>query len=182
MIGCSPPLVMSHTDRIQQLLLEKPGLKAQQIAGELGLDRSEVAAALHRLAGGDFTQDSTYRWWPRAAAAVDPTPASRSLIGRLCRYYLQCLARESGPAVSLPAAGADAGYVVLDHLPFVHAQPALVDRAVKKLLRKVRQERGQLSLYIGYAIRLRPAPMRPDEMRIEPALIYPIDETAESPA
>src|SRR3982750_3475793 len=117
---------MSHTDRIQQLLLEKPGLKAQQIAGELGLERSEVAAALHTLAGGEFTQDSTYRWGPGAAAAVDPAPASRSLIGRLCRYYLECLARESGPAVSLPAAASDVDYVVLDHLPFADPPPALL--------------------------------------------------------
>src|SRR5437763_9592109 len=173
---------MSHTDRIQQLLLEKPGLKAQQIASELGLERSEVAAALHTLAGGEFTQDSSYRWWPNARPAADPTPPSRSLIARLARYYLECLARESGPAVSLPAAACEVDYVVLDRLPFADAEPALVDRAVKKLLRKVRQERGQLSLYVGYAVRVRPAPMRPDEMRIEPALIYPIDETSDSPA
>src|SRR4051794_36442061 len=145
---------MSHTDRIQNLLLDKPGLKAQQIANELGLERSDVAAALHSLAGGEFTQDSNYRWWPNARQGVDPTPAPRTLIGRLCRYYLECLARESGPAVSLPLSARDVDYVVLDRLPFTDSQPALVDRAVKKLLRKVRQERSQLSLYIGYAIRL----------------------------
>src|SRR3954452_24700279 len=109
MIGCSPPLVMSHTDRIQQLLLEKPGLKAQQIASELALERSEVAAALHTLAGGEVTQDSSYRWWPAppppppaggvpaqhtisggrppARPPADPAPPSRSLIARLSRYY-----------------------------------------------------------------------------------------------
>src|SRR5947208_1834767 len=91
---------MSPTDRIQQLLLEKPGLKAQQIAAELRLDPG------------------------------------------------------------LPPS----------------------DRLIKKLIRKTRQERGQLSLYIGYGLRLRPAPTRPDELRIEPALLYPIDDTPESPA
>jgi very-short-patch-repair endonuclease len=173
---------MSHTDRIQQLLLEKPGLKAQQIASELGLERAAVASALNTLAAGELTEDSNYRWWPKARGSADPAAAPRTLLGRLCRYYLECLARESGPAISIPAAARDVDYVVLDHLPFADSQPALVDRAVKKLIRKVRQERGQLALYVGYAIRLRPAPARPDELRIEPALIYPIDESADTPA
>ncbi len=170
---------MSHTDRIQQLLLEKPGLKAQQIAGELGLEKSEVAAALHASGGGDFIQDSDYRWWPKARGAAEPAPAGpRTVIGRLSRYYLECLARESGPAVSLPADASGVDYVELAELPFA-AGPSLVDRAVKKLIRKVAQERGQLALYVGYVPRLRQAPMRPDEMRIEPTLIYPIEDPAE---
>ena len=37
---------MSHTDRIQKLLFEKPGLKAQQIATELGLSANTVG--VHR--------------------------------------------------------------------------------------------------------------------------------------
>ena len=49
---------MSHTDRIQQLLSDKPGLKAQQIASELGLDRSQVVTTLHGLLGGAVVQDS----------------------------------------------------------------------------------------------------------------------------
>src|ERR1051326_6033031 len=107
MIGCSPPLVMTHTVESQQLLFEKPGLKAQQIATELGLERADVAAALHTLASGEFTQDSNYRWWPNSRPAADTATAPRSLIARLSRYYLECLARESGPAVSLPAAACD---------------------------------------------------------------------------
>src|SRR4051812_16672203 len=106
---------MSHTDRIQQLLLAKPGLKAQEIATELGLDRPQVAAALHAASG--VTQDSAYRWWPRAPAA-EPAPAPRTLLARLCRYYLECLARESGPSVSLHANADGVDFVELDQLPF----------------------------------------------------------------
>ena len=53
---------MSPTDRILRLLSEKPGLRAQQIAAELELERSQVAALLHGLSG-EVTQDSSYRWW-----------------------------------------------------------------------------------------------------------------------
>src|SRR5689334_25385228 len=98
---------MSPTDRIRQLLHDKPGLKAQQIADELGLDRPQVAAALHSVPAGELVQDAAYRWWPKAH---EPTPAdstSRSFLARLCRYYLECLARESGSAISLPTAGED---------------------------------------------------------------------------
>src|SRR5437763_2906109 len=132
---------MSHTDRIQQLLLEKPGLKAQQIANELGLDRSHVAAALHRLAGGEVTQDSAYRWWPNAQTREPSNAApSRTFLGKLCRYYLECLARESGSGVSIPAAARDVDYVVLDELPFARTgAPPHAERAAKKLIRKVRQ-------------------------------------------
>jgi very-short-patch-repair endonuclease len=178
---------MSNTDRIQQLLAQRPGLKAQQIANELGLERSHVAAALRDLVGGGVVQDSTYRWWPRtreprsdAGSAAVP----RTLLENLCRYYLDCLARESGSGISIPAAAEGAEYVALRELPFARPEDDLLtsDRAVKKIIRKARQERGQLTLYIGYAIRLRPLRLRDEEeMRIEPVLLYPIEETPEHP-
>ena len=53
---------MSPAKKIQQLLSQKPGLKAQQIASELGLDKSEVAAALYGSVEAEIVQDSSYRW------------------------------------------------------------------------------------------------------------------------
>jgi very-short-patch-repair endonuclease len=176
---------MSPTDRIRQLLHHKPGLKAQQIADELGLDRPHVAAALHNAPAGDLVQDAAYRWWPKAHQPAPADAAPRSFLARVCRYYLECLGRESGSAISLPAAGEDVDYVVLDELPFAHTglTPPGPERAIKKLIRRVRQERQQLTLYIGYAVRLRPVigPDR-DEMRIEPVLLYPLEDTADHPA
>jgi very-short-patch-repair endonuclease len=174
---------MTHEDRIQQLLLEKPGLKAQQIANDLGLERSHVAAALQTLARGQLTQDSDYRWWPKLHAPRPPAEAPRTFLASLCRYYLECLAHESGSGVSIPADASDIEYVVLNELPFARADAvAANERAMRKLVRKARQERGQLALYIGYALRLRPSPRVDEEMRIEPVLIYPVEDTPESPA
>ncbi len=176
---------MSNTDRIQQLLAQRPGLKAQQIASELGLDRSHVAAALHDLVGGGVVQDSTYRWWPKtreSRSIAGSAPAPRTLLENLCRYYLDCLARESGSGISIPAASQGAEYVALSELPFARPENDLIasDRAVKRIIRKARQERGQLTLYIGYAICLRALRLRDEEeMRIEPVLLYPIEETPE---
>src|SRR5580698_300443 len=92
-------VAMGHKERIQQLLIGKPGLKAQQIAAELGLEKAHVATALHGFSSAEMVQDSSYRWWPRMreasgesrGAETDPHP----LLSRLCRYYLDCLSRES---------------------------------------------------------------------------------------
>src|SRR5438105_3440171 len=81
---------LNETDRIRQLLSQKPGLKAQQIATELGLERSHVVTTLHSLLGTEAVQDNGYRWWPKARRpeALEPTPVPRTLLANLCRYYL----------------------------------------------------------------------------------------------
>lgn len=177
---------MSDTDRIQELLLRSPGLKAQQIAAELGIDKAEVAAALHRLRDGEVVQDSSYRWWPRTPPTHSDgvAPAPRTFLANLCRYYLECLARESGSGISLPAAD-KSGYVTLQHLPFSwpRAESAETERAIRKIVQKTRRERSQLTLYVGYAIRLRSVVLEHgDEMRIEPVLLYPLEEGADERA
>ncbi len=180
-----PPLGMSPSDRIQQLLSHKPGLKAQQIAGELGLERSQVIAALHDLT--TVAQDNAYRWWPKARGPQSGAPATRrTFLANLCRYYLECLSRESGPAISLLAAD-KSNYVVLNELPFAPQPFALQGeesaantRAIKKLVQRVRRERGQLALFVGYALRMRVVRQRQEEeMRIEPLLLYPLEEISD---
>ena len=174
---------MSPVDRIQQLLTQKPGLKAQQIADELGLERSQVVAALHSLQGGEVTQDNAYRWWVKTTSqGSGAPPAPRTFLANLCRYYLECLSRESGSGISIPAANAG-DYVALSELPFARQRNDwATDRAAKKLVQKVRREQGQLTLYLGYAIRLRPLVVRnEEEMRLEPVLLYPIEERTEEP-
>ena len=178
---------MSPTDSILQLLSRKPGLKAQQIADELGLERSQVTAALHAVLGGEVIQDSAYRWWPKSREPCAPSgpPAPRTFLANLCRYYLECLAHESGSGISIPAAACDSDYVALHQLPFAPGgnKPPGTERAVRRIVQKTRRERGQLTLYVGYAIRLRRARTgNEEEMRIEPLLLYPIDETPEVPA
>ncbi|MGH9672829.1 MAG: AAA domain-containing protein [Bryobacteraceae bacterium] len=171
---------MSHTDRIQQLLTQKPGLRAQQIATELGLDRTQVSAALQGALG--VHQDRAYRWWPKAQDPRPPQPAEEprpTLLGALCRYYLECLTCESGAGVSIPASAAGGEYLPLRALPFVSRDVVAPEseRAVRKMIQKARRERGQLALYIGYALRLRVAQTSEgEEMRIEPVLLYPLQE------
>ncbi len=132
---------MSVAEEVRQLLARKPGMKAQEIAGELGLERSQAVAVLHGFLGAEVLQDNNYRWWPSAPgvhAAAEPAP--RTFLAGLCRYYLECLSRESASGISIPAADA-AGYVLLPELPFVKngAGVPTADREVKRLLQKVRR-------------------------------------------
>src|SRR5579859_970050 len=109
---------MSPAERIQQLLTQKPGLKAQQIATELGLERADVVTTLHGPMAAEVVQDASYRWWPKAQRPRNATaPAPKTLLATLCRYYLNCLSRESGSGISLRADDT-AGYVQLERLPF----------------------------------------------------------------
>jgi AAA domain/REase_MTES_1575 len=174
---------MSPTDRILRLLSEKPGLRAQQIAAELELERSQTAALLFGLAG-EVTQDSSYRWWPknRGARAPEQAHIPPTFLASLCRYYLACLSQESGLGISIPATDPSA-YVELKELPFIHPeQPWGADRGARKLAQKVRRERGQLTLYLGFAVRLRSVILKDgDELRAEPVLLYPIEETPDEP-
>ncbi len=170
---------MSVAEEIRQLLARRPGLKAQEIAEELGLERSQAVAALHGFLGAEVLQDNSYRWWPSTPGVHSAgQPAPRTFLGSVCRYYLECLARESASGISIPAADT-AGYVVLPELPFVNgnAEIPVADRDTKRLLQKLRRERGQLTLYIGYALRLRSVQLRnEDETRIDPVLLYPIQD------
>ena len=179
---------MSDADRIQELLSRSPGLRARQIASELGIERSQAVTTLHGLLGSAVVQDSAYRWWPKArppeASNLDPADRPRTFLASLCGYYLECLARESGSGISLPAAET-AGYAALDRLPFAGLadEPWGPERAIRKIVQKARRERGQLTIYAGYPVRLRSVLSRhAEEMRIEPVLLYPIEDSPDERA
>lgn len=53
---------MGTIDKILILLRDRPGLKAQEIAGLLGLDRSEVNSELYSNKG-KVRRDGSYSWW-----------------------------------------------------------------------------------------------------------------------
>jgi very-short-patch-repair endonuclease len=179
---------MSEAERIQELLSRSPGLRAREISSELGIERSLAVTTLHGLLGRTVVQDRAYRWWPKAqppkASNEGPGDRPRTFLASLCRYYLECLARESGSGISLPASET-AGYAALDRLPFAGQadEPWGPDRAIRKIVQKARRERGQLTLYAGYPVRLRSVLSRhTDEMRLEPVLLYALEDNPDEGA
>jgi len=65
---------MNNDDNIIQILTEKPGLKAKEIAKILGLGRKEVNATLYGRLRSKLIQDDSYRWWLKSTE-VTPDPS-----------------------------------------------------------------------------------------------------------
>lgn len=55
----------SPEDHIFQIIRSSPGLKASEIARELGLKKTRVNSLLYGLLNDKVRQDAQYRWWPR---------------------------------------------------------------------------------------------------------------------
>jgi very-short-patch-repair endonuclease len=84
-------------------------------------------------------------------------PASSDVIGRLCRYYLECLSLEQDNGVSLFAQNQDqAAYAELSALPQPGESIPLEHGSVEKnLLRRVRNQAAAKTVWVGYPVRLR---------------------------
>ena len=63
----------------------------------------------------------------------------------------------------------------LRELPFLRPASLTETPEARKLIQKVRRDRSQLTLYVGYPVRLRhPDPASEGTARIEPVLLYPL--------
>jgi very-short-patch-repair endonuclease len=88
---------MATESEILGLLTSHPGLKGREIASRLNGDKAEVNSILWRLQGRGLTrQDNAYCWsvvQKGAGGTSQPSqaPGPPTALGRLCRYYLECL-------------------------------------------------------------------------------------------
>ena len=121
----------SETD-ILSLLKSAPGLKGREVASRLNADKTEVNSALWQLKNRGLTrQDNAYRWFivDKSAAGNQQTKATSQQatpLGRLCRYYLECLSLDDQGGVSLFAQsnyGLD--YVEIPELPGITSERGL---------------------------------------------------------
>lgn len=96
----------SISDQILAIIGEKPGLKARQIADRLSEDRKTVNDALYGRLKGKVRQDSQYRWHPVSAGAAvahgrSKRGGSKTILAKLCGYYLDCLSQGGEDGVSV---------------------------------------------------------------------------------
>lgn len=143
-------------------LKRKPRQKAAELARVLNADRREVNRCLHGTLAGKVQQDQTYRWSLAGAAAGQAQHAARpeaptSVIGRLTRYYLECIGEDNDQGVSEFARnryGAP-NYAELPSLPAPDTDFEWWNApGVSRVLGKVRESRGKLTTYVGYPVRL----------------------------
>lgn len=155
---------MSLEDQIADYLRQHPDQKARKIAESLGVDRREVNSQLYRAQGRRFKKLDSHSWRLMVAHQAETVPAEPEApkpvtpLGRLCRYYLSCLAKDVDRDLSEFASSnyGSPAYAELTGLPALpHADEALWHEPdVQRLLAQFRQERRQLALYVGYPARL----------------------------
>lgn len=154
---------MPSEAEILNLLKSQPGLKGREIAVRLKAEKSEVNSVLWKLQNRGLTrQDNAYRWFviekTTESQGKSPEPAKElTLLGRLCRYYLECLSLDDEAGVRVFAQsqyGLD--YVELPEIAGVITERAVTEfPGVDDLFRRLRNERERKVPYIGYPVRLR---------------------------
>jgi very-short-patch-repair endonuclease len=164
---------------ILEALQESSGLKSTELATALGRDRREVNRCLGHELAGQVQQGSDYRWRLVQRASQQSASAERPTteIARICRYYLECISHDmdEGASVSARSQDGDPTYAQLASVP-IGTQGAWWNSAgVARLVGKVRDERGKLTLWLGYPVRLRRHRTPPREgYQVEPVLMWSI--------
>lgn len=153
----------SDRDPILRLLAASPGLKAKDIAGRLGIDKSDVNSRLYTDLSPYVVQDSAYRWYlleDAPGTSGDGTAVDTGTpLGRLCAYYLECLTHDDTSGVQVFARDKydNPDYAELDQWPLGIEAPTRVfeDKDVRRVVRKVQKDRYTKSLFLGYPVFLR---------------------------
>lgn len=152
-----------YDDPILQCLAANPGLKAKQIAAKLKMERSEVNSRLYSELTPYVVQDNSYCWYllkdaPGQSSAGE-LGESDTPLGRLSRYYLECLTHDDDSGVSVFARDKydNPDYAELNVWPGASDNSsAIFEReACRKILGKVRGDRYNKSLVLGYPVFLR---------------------------
>jgi very-short-patch-repair endonuclease len=150
-------------ERILESLRARPDQKAIELAQSLGVERREVNRCLTYDLRGKVVQNSAYRWRLSSPQAVaGPTPARPvappTELGRLCRYYLECVGPDSDQGVSCFASSnfGDPDYAELPALPMSSPDWEWWNApGVGRVLSRVRADSSNLVAWMGYPIRLR---------------------------
>jgi AAA domain len=104
-----------------------------------------------------------------------PTAPPVTDLARLCRYYLDCLARDADQGVTVAPADR-AAYAELASMPLLSREPAVHDEPALELLGRIALDQTSIG-QLGYLMVLRSADGPGDKvsLRLEPILLWPMD-------
>jgi very-short-patch-repair endonuclease len=146
---------------ILNLVRSRPGLKGRELASALSGDKSQVNAVLWSLQKrGLARQDKAYRWFvveEKLGSSSQQAPKASTTLGRLCRYYLECLSLDDEAGVRVFARSQYAlDYVELSLVPGITTdQPVTAFPGVDDFLRRLRNDRERKVPYLGYPVRVK---------------------------
>jgi very-short-patch-repair endonuclease len=182
---------VSNENDILNLVRSQPGLKGREIAARLNIDKVEVNSILWKIQNrGLARQDAAYRWFAVEKTSATPTqrqresPKSLTTLGRLCRYYLECLSLDDEAGVRLFARSQYAlDYVELPDLPgIITDHPLTASAGVDGLFRRLRNDRGRKVPFVGYPVRLkRMKSPKWEGFMLEPVFLFGFNDEALRP-
>ena len=172
---------------ILKLLRAQPGLKGRELAVRLDADKAEVNSILWRLKNRGVTrQDNAYRWF---LVEKSPAEGQRSKVasqevtplGRLCRYYLECLSLDDQGGVSLFAqSNFELDYLEITALPGITSDRGLASfEGVDRLFQRLRNGAERKVPYLGYPVRLKHVRTpRWEGFKVEPVFLFSFNDDA----
>lgn len=174
---------MSLSEQILNELAQAE-LKGSELAKRLNVDRTQISQCLYRELLGQVQQDSQYRWRLVRNKPIRMTVAEQdeskplTELGRLCRYYLECIGLDTEDGVSAFAASryGPPDYVELPRLPLLGADWDWWNTVgVGRILEKVLADRRNLVAWLGYPVRMRQhRTPKWEGFFVEPVMLWPI--------
>lgn len=175
--------------QILELISEKPGLKAREIATHIGVDKKTVNSALYGSLRSECVQDENYRWYlnddapEQSNETINEIP--NTVLSNLCQYYLACLGQDNEGGVSAFAdSNYDLDYVELDNLPNSNVEHLFQSAGARNLFSRIRRDRGRLEMYFAYPTTLKKVKSKRSSwegMFVEPILLFPVEIVGGSP-
>jgi hypothetical protein len=177
---------MDLAPQILEMLAKGDGLKASQLAKELGVDRQRINAILYGPLKGQVRQDKSYRWH-LAAESRKETPVAepvntrpKTILSKICRYYLECLSFDNEQGVSTFAASQfDVDYAELSTFPLDDdgSSSLFANPEVSRLVGKMNRERFKKTLYLGYPTSVHSFVSQKGNRckMVEPLMLFPME-------
>jgi very-short-patch-repair endonuclease len=159
-------------------------MKAAELARVLSVDRARINQLLYGELGTRVQQDSSYRWRllnAQAARPAPPTAAPQAIteVGRLCRYYLECVGPDADEGVSTFARSnfGSPSYAELPALPMLNPEIEWTNApGVQSVLGAVRNDKSNLIVWLGYPVRLREHQTANwHGFFVEPVMLWPVE-------
>lgn len=164
--------------RILQIIKERNGIKAIEIAKILGCDRKTVNSALYssKELKNLCWQDASYKWYSIGAEKVVENKPEKQVdekLNNICKYYLSCLNSETNNGISaFLTSQFDLEYVEIDGLN----EDAFQKENVINYLNKRTNNKTTVS-YMGYPILIDKliSKNNTEYYKIYPVFLFPVE-------
>lgn len=162
---------------IIKAISETPGIKAKDIAAQIGCERSNVNAALYGSLSMCCHQDFAYKWYLNKQSAAPITsketaPADKRL-SDLCKYYLNCLSLEQSNGIS---AFLSSTYS-LDYVELGSTNVDGSDSGAAKLIKRISAEKN-LTAHVGYPVlieKIHSVKTNKDYLKVAPVFLFAVE-------